>query len=226
MESEGNISEIWTNQRLPIFKIAYVECDENYPKEYLKSYLERDILNRDSQFYLCLRTQRPQLWIDLYQKEKRAFDPKTKRGFDADFVMMQHDYKLANVLRHTPIDVAQHVTNFSLTFHSRKEAHQFSELLEVFTPYMHRALLRAFGCIGDGPLCSIPLMLSLREREVLKWLIEGKSNGEVGAVLKISERTVKFHVQNLMRKFGAMNRPQLIANAFGQLHGTSTAIDG
>jgi len=55
--------------------------------------------------------------------------------------------------------------------------------------------------------------ISPREKEVLKWIIEGKTNWEIGVILHISERTVKFHVQNLMKKLRATNRYHIVAKA-------------
>jgi DNA-binding NarL/FixJ family response regulator len=45
-----------------------------------------------------------------------------------------------------------------------------------------------------------------REQEVLKMLVEGHSNKEIGAPLGIGERTVKAHVAKLLRKVGVQNR--------------------
>ena len=45
-----------------------------------------------------------------------------------------------------------------------------------------------------------------REREVLKLLVAGRSNKEIGDALGIEERTVKAHVSQLMRKVGVQNR--------------------
>ena len=52
-----------------------------------------------------------------------------------------------------------------------------------------------------------------REVEVLKWLKEGKSSFEVSMILNISERTVNFHCNNIMRKLDAVNRVQAVAVA-------------
>ncbi|HKZ52284.1 MAG TPA: response regulator transcription factor [Candidatus Acidoferrales bacterium] len=59
-------------------------------------------------------------------------------------------------------------------------------------------------------LLSGPAGLSPREREVLEALLENLSNKEVAARLNISERTVKFHVSNLLTKFGVRRRADLI----------------
>lgn len=48
--------------------------------------------------------------------------------------------------------------------------------------------------------------LTTREIDVLRLMAEGKTNGEIGRVLFISEGTVKFHVKNILRKMQASNR--------------------
>jgi len=52
--------------------------------------------------------------------------------------------------------------------------------------------------------------ISRREREVLDLLLENLSNKEIAARLFVSERTVKFHVSNLLSKFGVQRRADLI----------------
>lgn len=64
---------------------------------------------------------------------------------------------------------------------------------------------------SGGPLLPpLPAELSRREREVLDALLENLSNKEIGSKLNISERTVKFHVSNLLQKFGVQRRADLI----------------
>lgn len=55
-----------------------------------------------------------------------------------------------------------------------------------------------------------PAELSRREQEVLNGLLENLANKEVADRLHISERTVKFHVSNLLAKFGVRRRADLI----------------
>jgi DNA-binding NarL/FixJ family response regulator len=50
--------------------------------------------------------------------------------------------------------------------------------------------------------------LTDREREALTWSARGKSSCEIAEILRISERTVNFHVDNAMRKLGAASRIQ------------------
>jgi DNA-binding CsgD family transcriptional regulator len=55
--------------------------------------------------------------------------------------------------------------------------------------------------------------LSPREVESLLWAARGKTAWEIGLILKISEHTVTFHINNAKRKLGAVNRHQAIAAA-------------
>ncbi|QBC32699.1 LuxR family transcriptional regulator [Pandoraea sp. XY-2] len=55
--------------------------------------------------------------------------------------------------------------------------------------------------------------LSPREIESLLWAARGKTAWEIGLILRISEHTVTFHLNNAKRKLGAVNRHQAIAAA-------------
>ena len=51
--------------------------------------------------------------------------------------------------------------------------------------------------------------LSVREKEVLRYLLDGCTNSEIAEKLFVSESTVKFHVHNLLQKTGCSGRAQL-----------------
>lgn len=57
------------------------------------------------------------------------------------------------------------------------------------------------------------LALSPREKEVLKWLIEGKSSWDISGILHISKNTVNFHIKNLFQKLEVVNRTQAVSEA-------------
>src|SRR5580704_12542220 len=52
--------------------------------------------------------------------------------------------------------------------------------------------------------------ISRREREVLDLLLDNLSNKEIASKLFVTERTIKFHVSNLLSKFQVQRRADLI----------------
>lgn len=55
--------------------------------------------------------------------------------------------------------------------------------------------------------------LTSREMEVLELIVQGQSNKEIGASLKISEATVKSHINNILSKLGVTDRTQAVTTA-------------
>lgn len=62
--------------------------------------------------------------------------------------------------------------------------------------------------------------LTVIEREILRLVVEGKSNAKVAALLKLSPRTVETYRARLMRKLGVDNLPDLVKYAIR--HGITT----
>lgn len=58
--------------------------------------------------------------------------------------------------------------------------------------------------------------LTPREMDVLQRLADGKQNKEIAAELKITQRTVKFHVSSILSKLGAGNRTEAVTMAAHQ----------
>ena len=67
------------------------------------------------------------------------------------------------------------------------------------------------GKIAD--LFALFQLLSRRELEVLKYIVEENTNEEIGAKLFISKRTVDTHRQNLLHKLGCKNTAGLVKYA-------------
>ncbi len=60
-------------------------------------------------------------------------------------------------------------------------------------------------------------ILTAREIECLEWVLEGKTNWEIGVLIGISARTVQFHLGNCQIKLNANNRIQAGVQAL--IHG-------
>jgi DNA-binding NarL/FixJ family response regulator/uncharacterized protein YbdZ (MbtH family) len=77
-----------------------------------------------------------------------------------------------------------------------------------------------------GALCSCPqadqlaegaaaARLTPRERDVFSYVCRGMANREIAQALAVSEKTVKFHVSNILSKTGLRTRGQLMASVAG-----------
>lgn len=62
------------------------------------------------------------------------------------------------------------------------------------------------------------LGLSRRETEILSWVIQGKTNPEIGAILGISPRTVQKHLERLYGHLGVENRHAAMRIAIDAVH--------
>jgi len=87
---------------------------------------------------------------------------------------------------------------------------RFEAILDFVIPHLHMALSHLSN---NKPQNANNVSISVREKEVLNWLKQGKSSWEISVILGISERTVNYHVYNTMQKLGVTNRPQAIAVA-------------
>ena len=92
-------------------------------------------------------------------------------------------------------------------------------LAQLMAPALHAAWVRtqlqqrrADGSVNSDKTVG-QSVLTVREQDILKWIYLGKSNFEIGAILKISPLTVKNHVQKILRKLNVVNRTQAIGKS-------------
>ena len=88
--------------------------------------------------------------------------------------------------------------------------------VELLVPFLHSAWVRTqvnWQAKSTGVKPAVTGFLTPREREILEWIYRGKSNIEVGMILKTSPLTAKNHVQKILRKLGVLNRTQAVGKA-------------
>lgn len=86
----------------------------------------------------------------------------------------------------------------------------------LLAPSVTRALIAAFtsGAAVRPPQAGRLDALTARERETLRLLARGMTNGEMAAALVVSEHTVKTHVSNVLAKLGLRDRAQAVIAAY------------
>ena len=99
-----------------------------------------------------------------------------------------------------------------IRFRYREEQLAPEQLLfvNIIAFYLHVYLVQRSESLA---LRSTQRVLTAKEKAVLKWAVGGKTCWEVGRILSISERTVKFHLHNIYAKLNVANRTQAVIAA-------------
>ena len=87
-------------------------------------------------------------------------------------------------------------------------ARHYMRDFQIIGHFIHNRMFEALG-IDTSP--GAPLLH--RELECLRWCAAGKTKWETGEILGISERTVKFHLDQARHKLNCMNVTHAVAKA-------------
>jgi DNA-binding CsgD family transcriptional regulator len=77
---------------------------------------------------------------------------------------------------------------------------------------VHLAFKRATQ-LNSEPASEVPSTLSARQAECLGWVAQGKTDPEIGIILGVSPRTVRFHLDKAKDKLKVMTRVQAVTKA-------------
>lgn len=158
-----------------------------------------------------------------------ALDPTRFMGEARDAGLRLHDEcRIDALLVHgvsRPQRPAELETLFMFASAARTGIAQHLMHLDLLLPHLHCAWLRVQSTERElqGPMATAASPsrppertrkpITPRERQILAWVRDGKSNQQVGEELGISPLTVKNHIQKILRKLGASNRAQAVAMA-------------
>jgi LuxR family quorum sensing-dependent transcriptional regulator len=84
------------------------------------------------------------------------------------------------------------------------------QVLTVLGPHLHEAYRRL---LSETAELTVAQPLSDREREILNWTKDGKTYWEIGCIVGISQRTVKYHFSNIKSKLDVVTRCHAVAKA-------------
>jgi len=175
-----------------------------YSDEWLKEYLRNDYFSCDPIKRVRLSGVDFMRWSDTFAKVEKQVERHYMRQ------AREHDiFEGITVGAHGASQGPMSFFSFIGTELANDERDQ--TVLRYLSPYLHEAMCRAAPSTAPKPS-----LLTVREIEVLSWAMAGKTNWEISMILNISERTIKFHIQNLMSKLQASSRAHAVAIALGQ----------
>ena len=176
--------------------------------------------NYPLEYFEPLRDADGRIDSPLMKRWRETFEPqlfqsgRDDNGFAPDWVRLFNQYDLRNTMAHGVLDVGGVFSSFFILSRMPGEVsahHAF--LMKLMTPHLHFALARVLGSIDEyhGALSRSKRALSERQREILHWLHEGKTNWEIAKILNLSELNVKYHIDQIFQKLEVRSRAQAVA---------------
>ncbi|HCE10501.1 MAG TPA: LuxR family transcriptional regulator [Oxalobacteraceae bacterium] len=186
---------------VPVSRPAVVMFN-NYAKEWQECYQKRGYLEVDPTVRHGLRNTLPIVWSpQVFESVPELWEEARGHGLHFGWAQSSRDAS----------------GTVGLLTLARSEE-QLTES-ELYANKAKMAWLTQFAHAGMARLVTpryIPEMLvtmTSREKEVLRWTAEGKTAYEIGQILAVSERTVNFHINNVVSKLGASNKTQAAVKA-------------
>lgn len=178
-----------------------------YDRKWIDHYLKEDYMNSDPVMQDTFRAREPIVWDEHYRRDTRTKGEEKVMAAACDY----------GIRRGMSIPIRGPAGEYgALSVHSSLKDTEFYKLvnarryeLDLLAYHAHDLAFRKFQ--RNGVPKHVPL--SDREIEVLRWTADGKTAWEIATILNISERTVHFHIQKIMTKFGARNKTHAMAKA-------------
>jgi LuxR family transcriptional regulator, quorum-sensing system regulator BjaR1 len=173
-----------------------------WPAEWYELYVRKNFHAVDPVPRYCLTTLNPFLWSEVPYDGER--DPQAH-----EVMLRARDFRLDHGFC-IPIHYDDAVGAISLAGehpHLDAETRNALHLIGVFTHGRLRALERA------TPSAPARRRLSEIEAEVVRWAARGKTAWETGQILGLSERNVRWHLEEAQRKLMTKNKTATVAAA-------------
>jgi len=174
-----------------------------YPEPYQQIYRDRGFILRDPSVAYCQTQTKPLIWDE------------TMYSADSCEVMEEsRKYGLGHGLSVPVRDGPRVVSMLSLARDKAFEsAAEKEHVLTVGALLANTVHVVTKNIIVPEMERDLQAKLTPREKEVLKWIAEGKSNSVIATILNLAEATVDFHIRNLFKKLNVVSRTQACVHA-------------
>jgi LuxR family transcriptional regulator, quorum-sensing system regulator SolR len=186
---------------VPVSKPA-VAIFDTYPRGWMKHYQDSGFLEIDPTVSTGMRSAELIVWPEL----TNADGP----GLWSD----AHDFGLTVGVARSSWGANGVFGLLTMSRHAERltpaEINRLTLPMSFLADLSHMTM-SAFVLPKLAPAASVAL--TVREREVLCWTGDGKTANEIGQILNITERTVNFHVNNVLLKLASVNKVQAVVKA-------------
>jgi DNA-binding CsgD family transcriptional regulator len=201
--------------RMPRDQHAPMALISNYPTAWTDHYLEQHYEKLDPVIAAAHRWDEPFEWglgvsaFETSSAQERLFDEAAEFGIRCGFTIPVRDGR-------GPVA--------AVTFASDARRPEFLHIIEqnqrvlqLMALCLHFHVRRKLDERPPGGMSG----LTPREFDCIRWAAEGKTAWETAQILRISENTVIWHIENAKRKLGVRTKSQI-----AKLLGRATAGDG
>lgn len=135
--------------------------------------------------------------------------------YPAEWVRIFNKYQLRNTIAHGVLDVQRTLASYFIFSRIPGEVGPREVfIMKMITPHLHLALVRALTTVQEFSHLTTPNeALSDRQKQILRWINEGKTNWEIAQILEMTEKNVKYHIEQIFSKLQVRNRTQAVAKA-------------
>lgn len=191
---------------LPDEKIDPYVLLNDWPMDWFNHYAERDYVHVDPVIFLTKMSNDGFVWSEAL-KDMRLPPAARKVMHEA----MEFDMRDGFSVPIQGVGGLQAIVTFGAhQVDLSKEARSTLELIAVFAHHRLRSLREQ----ERNSERRTELRITRRELDLIQWCAAGKTNWEIGEILGLSHKTVQNELGKIQRKLNAVNRTQLIAEAF------------
>jgi DNA-binding CsgD family transcriptional regulator len=176
----------------------------SYPEDWMKFYQEKNYMEIDPVTKRCLSSRKPFFWSDVTDHPEIA-KPSLQLMNEAEEAGLTDGIGISLMGRPGEL-VGIGLARTSNLDGKKKKDYDFFSGAYLLSVYFHET----FRDLLSDP---VKVEITPREKEILCWASEGKTDDEISMILNLSMNTVRFHWKKIFKKLEANGRIYAITKA-------------
>jgi DNA-binding CsgD family transcriptional regulator len=173
----------------------------SYPSGWVEEYFHKGYYRDDLVIHSLLKGHFAHTWAELYARCETSDQRAVFEG------ARQHGLQYGLSVGHLDPE-SKWGLFFSCAGVADGDDVRLKHVLDYVVHRIHAALVAFMRSVRDHD----DRCLTDREQDVIRWVAEGKTNGEIATILGVSERTVTYHVSCLFQKMDVTTGSSFVTN--------------